>query len=59
MNAVEALRLAKENGVRIGVLGSDLFLEADHEPAPVVLEAMSMSARNLRSSASTIAWPTR
>ncbi len=40
MSAVEALRLARENGVRLGVAGADLVLDADREPAPQVLEAI-------------------
>ncbi len=40
MSAVEALRLAEENGVRLGVAGADLILDADREPAPRVLEAI-------------------
>ncbi len=40
MSAVEALRLARENGVRLGVAGADLILDADREPAPRVLEAL-------------------
>jgi hypothetical protein len=40
MSAVETLRLAEENGVRLGVAGSDLILDADREPAPRVLEAL-------------------
>ena len=40
MSAVEALRLARENGVRLGIAGADLILDADREPAPRVLEAI-------------------
>ncbi len=40
MSAVEALRLARENGVRLGVAGTDLILDAAREPAPRVLEAL-------------------
>ncbi len=40
MSAVEAIRLARENGVRLGVSGVDLILDADREPAPQVLEAL-------------------
>ncbi len=40
MSAVEALRLARENGVRLGITGIDLILDADREPAPRVLEAI-------------------
>ncbi len=36
MSAVEVLRLARENGVRLGVAGADLILDADREPAPRV-----------------------
>ncbi len=40
MSAVEALRMARENGVRLGVAGGDLILNADREPAPGVLETI-------------------
>jgi len=40
MSAVEALRLAQENGVRVGIAGADLILDAEREPAPAVLEAI-------------------
>ena len=40
MSAVEALRLARENGVGLGVAGADLVLDADQEPAPRVMEAI-------------------
>ncbi len=40
MSAIEALRLARENGVRLGIAGTDLILDADREPAPRVLEAL-------------------
>ncbi len=40
MSAIEAIRLARENGVHIGVSGADLILDADREPAPRVLEAI-------------------
>ena len=40
MSAVEALRMARESGVRIGVEGADLILEAKTEPSPKVLEAI-------------------
>jgi len=40
MSAIQALRLAQEKGVRIGVAGTDLILEADQEPAPKVLEGL-------------------
>ncbi len=40
MRAIEALRLARESGVRFGIAGSDLILDADREPAPQVLEAI-------------------
>ena len=40
MSAVEALRLARENGVRLGVAGTDLILDADREPASRVLETL-------------------
>ena len=44
MSAVEALRLAEENGVHLGVAGTDLILDADREPAPSVLEAIRIVA---------------
>ncbi len=40
MSTVEALRLARENGIRLGVAGADLILDADREPAPGVLETI-------------------
>ncbi len=40
MSAVEAIRLAEESGVHLGVSGTDLILDADREPAPRVLEAI-------------------
>ncbi len=40
MSAIEALRMARENGVRLCVAGADLILDADREPAPRVLEAI-------------------
>ena len=40
MSAVDAIRMARENGVRLGVAGADLILDADREPAPQVLEAI-------------------
>ena len=40
MSAIETLRLARENGVRLGIAGADLILDADREPAPRVLEAI-------------------
>ncbi len=40
MSAVEALRLARENGVHLGVAGADLILDADREPAPRVLKTL-------------------
>ena len=40
MSAVEALRLAEESGVHLGVAGADLILDADREPAPEVLKAL-------------------
>jgi integrase len=40
MSAVEALRMAREDGIRLGVAGADLILDADREPAPRVLEAL-------------------
>lgn len=38
MSAVDALRLAQENGIHLEVEGGDLILVADQEPAPRVLE---------------------
>ncbi len=40
MSAIEALRLARENGVRLSIEGTDLILDADREPAPRVLDAI-------------------
>ena len=40
MSAVEVLRLAQENGIRLGVVGADLILDAAREPEPDVLEAL-------------------
>jgi hypothetical protein len=40
MSAVEALRMAQENGIRLGIAGADLILDAEQEPAPAVLEAI-------------------
>jgi hypothetical protein len=40
MSAAEALRLAQENGMRVGIAGADLILDAEREPAPRVLEAI-------------------
>jgi hypothetical protein len=40
MSAVEVLRLAQENGIRLGVAGADLILDAEREPEPSVLEAI-------------------
>ena len=40
MRAVEALRMAQENGIRLGIAGADLILDAEREPAPTVLEAI-------------------
>lgn len=40
MSAIEALRMAQENGIRLGISGADLVLDADREPAPSVLEAI-------------------
>ncbi len=40
MSAVEAIRLARENGVHLSVAGADLTLAADREPARRVLEAI-------------------
>ena len=40
MSAVEALRMAEENGVRLDVAGADLILDAEREPASQVLEAI-------------------
>ncbi len=40
MSAVEALRMAHENGIRLGIAGADLILDAEREPAPAVLDAI-------------------
>ena len=40
MNAIEAIRIARENGVHIGIEGVDLILDAEREPAPRVVEAI-------------------
>ena len=40
MSAIEALRLARENGVRLDIAGTDLILDADREPTPRVLAAI-------------------
>lgn len=40
MSAIEALRLARENGVHLGVEGGDLLLDADREPQPQLLAAI-------------------
>ena len=40
MSVIEAIRMARENGVRLGVAGADLILDEDWEPAPQVLEAI-------------------
>ncbi len=40
MSAVEALRVARENGVHLGVAGTDLILDADWEPSVDVLDAI-------------------
>jgi len=40
MSAVEALRMAQENGIRLGLAGADLVLDAEREPASAVLEAI-------------------
>ena len=40
MNAAETLRMARENGVRLGVAGADLILDADQEPTHQVLDAI-------------------
>lgn len=40
MNASEVLRVARDNGIRVGVSGTDLIVEADREPTPAVLEAL-------------------
>lgn len=41
MSAADALRLARENGIHVGVDGADLVLEAAREPAPAVLETIA------------------
>lgn len=40
MNAAEALCLAREHGVHVGVAGTDLILDANQEPESHVLEAL-------------------
>ncbi len=40
MSAIEILRMARENGVHIGIEGADLILDAEREPAPRVLEVI-------------------
>ena len=40
MSASEALRVARENGVHLGVAGTDLILDADQEPPAEVLDAI-------------------
>jgi hypothetical protein len=40
MSAIEVLRLAQESGIRLGVAGADLILDAALEPASAVLEAI-------------------
>ena len=40
MNAAEALCMARENGVRVDIAGTDLILDANQEPASLVLEAL-------------------
>ncbi len=43
MSAAEALRVARENGVRLGVAGADLILDADREPAAPGAEGYTAS----------------
>lgn len=43
MSAAEALSLARENGIRIGVSGADLILAVEREPTPSVLKAMALT----------------
>ena len=40
MRTIEALRMAWENGVRLGIADADLILDADREPAPQVLDTI-------------------
>ena len=40
MSAIEVIRIARENGIRIGVAGADLILDAKQEPSSRVLEAI-------------------
>ena len=42
MSAFEVLRLARESGIRLGVAGADLILDAEREPEPSVLEAIRL-----------------
>ena len=41
MSAVEALKVARDSGVRVGVDGDSLTLDADAQPPPGVLEMLS------------------
>ncbi len=40
MSAAEAIRMAEANGIRLGIAGTDLILDADREPGPRVLDAI-------------------
>ncbi len=40
MSAAETIRIAEASGIRLGVAGADLILDADREPAPRVLAAI-------------------
>ncbi len=40
MSATETIRMTEASGIRLGVEGADLILDADREAAPRVLEAI-------------------
>ncbi len=40
MSATETIRMTEASGIRFGVEGADLILDADREAAPRVLEAI-------------------
>jgi len=47
MRAIDVIRMAQQCGVRIGVEGDDLILDADREPAPQVLDAIRRHKANV------------
>jgi hypothetical protein len=47
MTAAEALRLAREHGIRISMAGGDLILDARRAPAPRVLETIRQHKREI------------